>query len=133
MHKDYRIQCQSSEYTTMHSIAIVGLFLYVFGVPAFYFLQLRRVRDQLFDEVPPLTRTDGAFRSEADGKWYKVNSASFEKYGFLYGAYEPYWYWWETLELIKKAFFTGLLILVIPGSPSQILIAMCAGIGLIVG
>ena len=113
------------------AVAAVFLVVYVFGIPAFYFVQLFRRRHELFKVVSPASHKE-AFFSEADGKWYVADEKSLVTYGFLFGSYEPRYFWWETNEMVKKAFFTGLLIFVVPGSPSQIVIAMLAALFYIV-
>ena len=40
--------------------------------------------------------------------------------GFLYSGYDPRYYYWESVELLRKLALTGLIIFVMPGSPSQL-------------
>ena len=55
----------------------------------------------------------------------KAKAESFGKvYGSLYEAYDPEYYWFETLIMIQKALLTGGLVLVAPGSSTQILVGL---------
>ena len=73
-----------------------------------------------------------AFYSEYDRKWYVANDHLASRFGFLYAAYEPGVWFWEVLEMGRKLFFTGLLIFIAPGSPSQMVIAILAGLAWLV-
>ena len=45
-------------------------------------------------------------------------------YGNVYTAYEPKYYWFESVILLQKALLTGGLVLVAPGSSAQIFIGL---------
>jgi hypothetical protein len=45
-------------------------------------------------------------------------------YGFLYDAYGPVAWWWEVEELLRKLFLTALVVLMDPGTPLQVTLAV---------
>ena len=44
--------------------------------------------------------------------------------GSLYVDYEPQYYYWEVVEMLKKMMLTGGLVLLAPGSSAQIVLAI---------
>ena len=44
--------------------------------------------------------------------------------GGLYETYDKEMWFWETIELLRKMILTGFMIILIPGSSAQILIAL---------
>lgn len=62
-----------------------------------------------------------------DGLWKPVlKKCEYTKtvLGNLYKSYEPQYYWWESVELIRKLMLTGVIIFIMPETPTQL------GIGL---
>ena len=89
------------------------------GFPGFvfYFFRFLHRHHRLWNRVPE--GTDGARFNEADRAWYLPDTDSAHDFGFLFLSYEPQYYWWEVKELLKKLFFTGVILLILPGSPEQ--------------
>lgn len=99
---DYSIDCDSQEYADNYWIFLVSFFVFIVGIPLFFFLILWTHQRK------------GLLQSG----WCMA------RYGFLYQKYELRCWWWELLEMFRKLMLTSVLIFVQPGSLSQIVFGM---------
>ena len=106
LQQDFAIQCYVGKHATYLSLAIGFLCLYVAGVPIVIFLLLWRNRKHLHNLESP-----------------KHLEVKFEL-GGLYQQYEPKYWWYELVEILKKMLMTGALCVVTPGSPLQLVTAI---------
>jgi hypothetical protein len=97
---DMRLKCYDDKWTVYSMVAIFALFLYPFGIPAFYFMCLYRARHLFHTE-------------ECQAKL-----------GFLFDQYEYDKWYWEIVEMGRKLILTGCIIFFLPGSISQIAFAL---------
>jgi hypothetical protein len=100
---DYSVQCHQDEHATFTIVAIVFLIVYIVGIPFVMFLLLWWHRKHLHD----VTST----------KHVMVKNAL----GGLYLQYEPKYWWFELMILLNKTIMCGGLVILSPGSPSQVL------------
>ena len=97
---DYSIVCWKDDHNYAVAVAVLCIFLYVIGIPflSIYILYKRKTK---LNDVKTMAL-----------------------YGSLYLAYErPYWYW-ESVEMLKKMILAGGLVIVAAGSSAQVLIGM---------
>jgi hypothetical protein len=100
---DMRLQCYTREWFGYALYAGIMGALYVVGLPLSITIILVRRRRTLFGDGSDETR---------------------RVYGFLYDAYGPVAWWWEVEELLRKLFLTALVVLMDPGSPLQVTLAV---------
>jgi flagellar biosynthesis GTPase FlhF len=96
---DYAVSCFEGEHFIALFIAIACMFLYVIGIPLGLIIFLGRKRKQL--RSPSMV----------------------ERFGGVYIAYTAGMWWFEAFEMIKKVILVGGIVLISPGSTSQILLA----------
>lgn len=104
---DYRISCLSSGYTDVFMpVGKIGIALFPIGVPLVtLFLLLKNTAG---------IRDGGPAR---------------ERYLFLVNDYKPGFHFWDTLEMLRKAIITGLLMFFRKGSLLQLFVAITISIG----
>jgi hypothetical protein len=100
---DMRLQCYTREWYGYALYAGIMGALYVVGLPLSIAIILVKRRRMLFGDGSAETR---------------------RVYGFLYEAYGPVAWWWEVEELLRKLFLTALVVLMDPGSPLQVTLAV---------
>ena len=86
-------------------LAISAIVIYAIGVPLFTWFSLYRVKAAMFDKKHP--------------DYIRVHS----RYGNLFQQYEPKFWYWEVIEMIRKLLLTGGLVLAADGTSAQFLIA----------
>ena len=89
IHADFQISCESDEFITFSIFAFIGVCMYPIGIPILTLLTLLK-----------------------NGKDIRGGGDAFEKYGFLVADYKPEFYFWDTLEMLRKACITGLIMFV---------------------
>ena len=87
------------------ALAISAIVIYAIGVPLFTWFSLYRVKAAMFDKKHP--------------DYIRVHS----RYGNLFQQYEPKFWYWEVIEMIRKLLLTGGLVLAADGTSAQFLIA----------
>merc|ERR1711865_45465 len=87
------------------ALAISAIVIYAIGVPLFTWFSLYRSKAAMFDKKHP--------------DYFRVNS----RYGNLFQQYEPQFWYWEVIEMIRKLLLTGGLVLAADGTSAQFLIA----------
>ena len=97
--EDMRLLCYTQEWWGYAIYGIVMIILYVVGLPAatLYLLFVRR--RALFGPG---------------------SEENMRKYGFLYDAYGPVAWFWETEELVRKLLLTAVAVLFNAGNPLQV-------------
>jgi hypothetical protein len=68
---------------------------------------------------------------EKDAEWVP-NPKEVAVRGFLFEAYDPHFYYFEVVDLIRKVFFTGIIVFIAPGTPSQLVISLMVSFFVIV-
>jgi len=98
---DYRLVCGGDEYWYYVYMAYAGLVVYPIGCPLLYLVLLVRNRHKLESDEETCNRM-----------------------GFIYERYEKEYYWFEVVEMIRKLFLTGIILLAEPGSVFQLACAL---------
>ena len=111
---DYSVVCWEGDHADYALAMAVFSVVYVVGIPLGTSALLHCNRKLLHPE-----------QIDSKNVVLKAKAESFGKvYGSLYEAYDPEYYWFETLIMIQKALLTGGLVLVAPGSSTQILVGL---------
>jgi hypothetical protein len=97
---DMSLDCDGPLYLVYYAFAIICVFIYPLGVPAFFILLMWRERDQLHDAINQ------------------------KKFGFLFADYVAIYFLWEVVDLMRKLMLSGLLIFFRRGSVAQLMVAM---------
>jgi hypothetical protein len=171
---DYSVECFQGEHQTAFSVAILFMFVYVFGIPlAMYFqlwrhrniialvntendkkeegelkvlegkdehtldlnkrillkklrtvVQLRKGRNNAFKVTVPKPKTRCTCRIALPKAQKDVDSlkeSTVMQYGSLFEGYEDDVWYWEIVEMLRKALLTGGLVLLLPGTSAQVL------------
>jgi hypothetical protein len=104
---DYRLRCDGEDYAFYSTVAALGILVYPIGTPLLYFTLLYRNRHKLHATGPAVT-----------------SAACRKRFGFIYGRYEPEYYWWELVEMTRKLLLTGGILFLAPGSVAQLACAL---------
>jgi hypothetical protein len=104
--QDFKIQCNQGEHVIFVVLAIGFLLLYIVGIPLTMFVLMFRNRKVLHDESSP--------------KHHAIKNAL----GGLYIQYEPNYWWFELAILLNKTMMCGGLVVLNPGSPTQVVCAI---------
>eukprot|EP01043_Picozoa_sp_COSAG02_P025727 COSAG02_NODE_1456_length_12512_cov_17.368082_2_plen_232_part_00 len=91
---DYTIDCNASEYAIGQVLALVGIVLVPIGVPAYFFVQMRRQEQAI-----------GGVKQNALGGAKLVSDDSSDeddRFGFLCRDMKPRHYYWEIVRPIPK-------------------------------
>ena len=100
---DYSVQCHQGEHAAFTIVAILFLVVYIVGIPFIMFMLLWRNKKHLHD---------------VDSKKHLAVKNAL---GGLYLQYEPKYWWFELVILLNKTIMCGGLVILSPGSPSQVL------------
>ena len=101
---DYSVVCGQGEHATMTVVMAIFSLVYVVGIPLGSTLVLFCNRR--------LMRLDNEVEHTADPVLLEKASRFHSVFGALYNAYEPHFWYFESLILIQKALLTGGLVLV---------------------
>jgi len=125
---DYSINCDSAEHKFYQMYALGCCLVFPIGVPSMYYFLLRRVKN-LID--PGQKRLSFELGEEAglqaaleERERLEEENEDLQGYSFLYGSFEPMFWWFEILDTIRKLVLTGGLIFLGPGTTEQIAISM---------
>jgi len=102
MRTDLSIECNKGEHHRAFNIALFGC-IFPVGLPLFYFSLLWYVRDRI---------NNVAARSSNDELLRHLR--------FIYFDYKPEYYWWETVEGLRKVLCAGFMMFVVPGTILQL-------------
>ena len=81
---DLSVSCDDADYYAFSAISAIFLLLYVVGIPLGSFMLLRYHRAGLYDTSHP------------------DNKALTIQYAHIYTNYEPNYFYWECIEMLKK-------------------------------
>ena len=102
---DYSITCYTEIYTVYQTYAILMVFVYPVGIPAFFTWWLVRNRREL--ENPE-----------------RQSMSDLQSYRFLWAAYRPAYYYYEVVEYARRIVLTGAAVFVLPDTPEQVAIVL---------
>ena len=104
---DVAVRCGSDEHVTIQTVAWVAILLYPVGLLVTYSALLFFARRQIITRHPS-TLSD-ALR-------------------FLHYDYKPSVFWWELMEMARRFVLVGLMVVVMPGTLVQLIIALVLAI-----
>ena len=112
---DMNIECHVGDHVLYVTVAIAFFCVYILGIPIVIFYKLKTNLPHLHDPK--------------SSKYHEVR----DELGDLYVHYEkPFWYW-ELIEMVRKVFLTGVIIVIGSGKSVQILIAMLVQFSYLLG
>ena len=103
---DYSVRCYSPLHNIYITISAASVLLWFVGIPMGVFLILYSKRRVIKDP--------------SNKMYLEVKS----EFGSLFAQYKPQYYGWETIIISKKAMLTGLMSVVLRGSPLQLVLAI---------
>jgi hypothetical protein len=101
---DFRVECFTAEWNAILPIAVASVALYPLGIPLYFAVKLVQRRKNLDKDVV------------------------LARYGFLYGAYRRDSYLWDVWEMVRKLFLTGVIVVMWPGKPFQVIVVVLCNI-----
>jgi hypothetical protein len=110
LEEDYSIKCREEEWNTYAIIAGIYALIYVVGLPLFQGIVLFKYRDNLHKD---------------SCKDPKVQRRIEKQYGSIYADYKDETYYFEIIDLIRRLFLSGGLILMGSDSVGQIFLGRC--------
>ena len=97
--------------------ALVMTIIYPICVPLLFFFSLSRNREKLYEPLDPLE----PIVRDSDGDIVRRPHAVTKQYlGMLYISYSSKYYWWESVELVRKLSLTGIIIFIAPDTAMQL-------------
>ena len=103
---DFSVACWEGDHLQSLAWVFLSLILFVLGIPLLAYTVLRANRSHLYDETSP--------------KHGRIALA----FGSLYQSYEPEYFYWECVEMLRKMLLTGAVQLVGSGTSAQALFAV---------
>jgi hypothetical protein len=103
---DFQVSCESNEYIAFVVLGFAGVMSVPIGIPSLMLLVLLK-----------------------NGSDIRSGGASYQRYQFVVGDYKPQFFFWDTLEMLRKVFITGLIMFVSPGSLMQLVVALIFCLG----
>eukprot|EP00942_MAST-04A_sp_MAST-4A-sp1_P003515 g3515.t1 len=126
---DFSVVCYEGEHVFATFVAILCIIVYVIGIPLVSAILLYRRRKDL--DNPKIQKTFGSlYNSYKPGKYFSLVGENFLFYFSLTNNSfslidNPIEYWYfECLEMIKKMVLAGGLVIIRPGTSSQILLGL---------
>ena len=130
---DYSIDCNASEHTFYRGYAGAMILIYPIGIPFSYWFLLWRRRHLLNGKQ---REKEGEMSEEkALKEALELRAANEEEHqslkalSFLYGSYEPKYWWFEVFETLRKLALTGFLVFLAPGTAAQVSFSMIMCMG----
>jgi len=129
LRSDYSLSCTDERYGFMRNYAYLMTFVYPLGIPVVNHFMLWRVKDKL---NPPQDDVNGDDGNAIDNKNAKLVRALAKRetfkeiayLSFLYSAYIPELWWFETFESFRRIALTGGLLFFEAGSPLQCVVGL---------
>jgi hypothetical protein len=130
---DYSIDCNSTQHVVYMLYAAACVVIYPVGIPVMYYKLLHKQRAMLDPGQDSMSKEEGSQedglkkalerRSELEDEHPAVMALS-----FLYSNYKPNRYYFEVVETGRKLMLTGGLLVLGPGTTSQIVISLIISI-----
>ena len=117
---DYSISCHSPEYKSFLNYLYLMTFLYPFGVPIVFFYLARKHSHVIGVE-------DTIDLANGKKKDLRVENFKVKHIKFLFKQYKAEYWWWESLECMRKVTITGFMTIIFQGKASQ----LCFGCGFV--
>jgi hypothetical protein len=130
---DYSIDCNASEHTFYRGYAGAMILIYPIGIPFSYWFLLWRRRHLLNGKQRE--KEEEMSEEKALKEALELRAANEEEHqslkalSFLYGSYEPKYWWFEVFETLRKLALTGFLVFLAPGTAAQVSFSMIMCMG----
>eukprot|EP00519_Triparma_laevis_P001961 CAMPEP_0182516702 /NCGR_PEP_ID=MMETSP1321-20130603/40862_1 /TAXON_ID=91990 /ORGANISM="Bolidomonas sp., Strain RCC1657" /LENGTH=595 /DNA_ID=CAMNT_0024724333 /DNA_START=1 /DNA_END=1786 /DNA_ORIENTATION=+ len=125
---DHNLDCNADEHAFYTFYATAMTLVYPIGIPLMYWILLFRKRKLLNGgqkEKEKRMSTEQALREALEEREKnEEKEPTLKSLSFLYGNYEPKYWWFEVFESIRKLALTGFLVFVAPGSAAQVLFSL---------
>ena len=117
---DYSLSCDAPEHRWMVAYASVMVVVFPLGIPLVNHFMLWRVRDKLNPHQRELVFESGSEKvGLAKAIQIRDNNKDIQYLAFLFAAYQPEYWWFESFESARRIIFTGALKFVDAGSVAQ--------------
>jgi predicted outer membrane repeat protein len=110
---DLSLACDDAAYSFYYNWALGSVFCFSLGIPALFFSLLYNNRGQIYPHDP----VSGEPMDMMTVCESRRENPAIMHLQFLYDHYEPRYYWWECVELLRKFMLTGLLVFFAPSEP----------------
>jgi hypothetical protein len=132
MSADFSIACDSSRYASGVSWAVIMLFVYPVGLPCFYAWQLYRVKALISTRDEVLYQQDGeglVLQDDSGARMVDTNKTqrrddALGHFDFLFCQYKPKFWYWEVVEILRKVFLCGWLVVFGHGTTLQVILGV---------
>jgi predicted outer membrane repeat protein len=111
---DYSVSCSSSKYHFGHVWAIVSIFVYPIGIPAYYLYLLFGARADI------MSREDETCGEEEA----ELRTRRLRPLRLLHDAYKPKLWYWALVDTSRRLMLTGVLVLIAQGTDVQIVVGI---------
>jgi len=79
----------------------------------------RLIQDDI-TAIPPLVWQSTSAENEGEDAEISEDDRIMNRFGFIFVAYRVEWWWWESVEMLRKLLMTSILIFIMPGTPGQL-------------
>ena len=123
---DDRVACESSVHVTFQWLSLLVLIVIALGVPVATMIILYRERKaQPAVNKSLKLRTAEALAITPEQAEFAVNDIRLgSSYGFLVDAFRPKYFYWESMDMLRKLALLGLVLLFERGSVNQIAVSL---------
>jgi hypothetical protein len=125
---DYSIDCKASTHSFYSLYSGLMILVYPIGIPFMYWYLLWRRRHLLScsHRAKEMEMSeDRALKSALEEREANEEEhATLKALSFLYGSYEPKYWWFEVFETLRKLALTGFLVFLAPGTAAQVLFSL---------
>eukprot|EP01043_Picozoa_sp_COSAG02_P067050 COSAG02_NODE_10637_length_1893_cov_7.555741_2_plen_579_part_01 len=118
---DDRILCEDPTHKTFQYVSLLLIATVAFGVPVgSAVLQIRaKGRQESIPESSKM-RLAEAFKVSLDRAEATIDAVTASAFGFLADAYKPSYFYWESVDMLRKFFIVGVVLVFPRGSVAQI-------------
>jgi hypothetical protein len=119
---DYSVDCGSQRYKKYRTIAVALVVVVPVGIPCVLFATLIQNRRHSTAEFRKTRRSDG---QQPPGSQFVFEMASYrhqkaqKTFGFVVDDFQPEFYWYEPIDMLRKLMLSGLLQFVHRGTAAQ--------------
>jgi hypothetical protein len=126
---DDRVLCEDEIHSIFKSASLVLIVVIALGVPVVAAIaQLRaKRREEAVPETIKLRLAESLKISPANAE-VTISAVCGSSYGFLADAYKPPYYYWESVDMLRKFVLVGVVLIFPRGSVGQIYVTLCVSV-----
>eukprot|EP01043_Picozoa_sp_COSAG02_P028780 COSAG02_NODE_1761_length_11029_cov_46.691034_2_plen_1633_part_00 len=118
---DDRILCEDPTHRTFQYVSLLLIVIVAFGVPVgSAILQIRAKGRQAPISESSKMRLAEALKISLDRAEATIDAVTASTFGFLADAYKPSYFYWESIDMLRKFFIVGVVLVFPRGSVAQI-------------